>query len=75
MEQLVIKELSTAELEERLEEERKQLTKLKLNHAVSPLENPHKIKDYKHTIARMLTELKRREIEGEPNTKEEQNNK
>ncbi|MCF8233599.1 MAG: 50S ribosomal protein L29 [Bacteroidales bacterium] len=75
MEQQVIKELSTAELEERLEEERKQLTKLKLNHAVSPLENPNRIKDYKHTIARMLTELKRREIEGEPNTNEEQNNK
>lgn len=65
MEQRVINELSTEELKERLEEERKQLTRLKLNHAVSPLENPNKIKAYKKTIARMLTELRSREIEAE----------
>ena len=46
MEQEVIKELSTAELIERLEDETKQLVKLKLNHAVSPLENPNKIKAF-----------------------------
>jgi large subunit ribosomal protein L29 len=57
MKQEVIRELSTAELIERLEEERKQLDKLKLNHAVSPLENPNKIKNYRRTIARMMTEL------------------
>ena len=61
----VIREMTTAELSERLEEERKQLTKLKLNHAVSPLENPNKIKDYKKTIAQMMTELRRRDIEGD----------
>lgn len=60
MKQEVIIELSTPELIERLEEERKQLNKLKLNHAVSPLENPNKIRDYRRTIARMLTELHRR---------------
>lgn len=60
MKQEVIRELSTAEIIERLEEERKQLTKLKLNHAVSPLENPNKIKSYRRTIARMLTELHNR---------------
>ena len=57
MKQEVIRELTTAEITERLEEERKQLTKLALNHAVSPLENPNKIKSYRRTIARMLTEL------------------
>lgn len=62
MKQEVIRELSTAELLERLEEERKQLTKLKLNHAVSPLENPNKIKTYRRTIARMVTELRAREL-------------
>ena len=66
MEQTVINELSTADLIERLEEERKQLVKLKLNHAVSPLENPNKIKAYRRTIARIETEIRRREIEGEP---------
>ncbi len=75
MEQRVIQELSTAELEERLEEEKKQLTRLKLNHAVSPLENPNKIKAYKKTIARMLTELRNRELKGDPNKNEDQNNK
>jgi large subunit ribosomal protein L29 len=63
MEQEVIRELSTAELKERLEEELKQLVKLRLNHAVSPLENPNKIKVYRRTIARIKTELRKRELE------------
>ena len=65
MKQEVIIELSTPELKERLEAEKKQLLKLKMNHAVSPLENPMKLKDYKKTIARMNTELRRREIHGD----------
>ncbi len=64
MKQNVIREMSTGELHERLEEERKQLRKLKMNHAVSPLENPMKIKDYRKTVARIHTELRKREIEG-----------
>jgi large subunit ribosomal protein L29 len=68
MKQEVVKEMSTADLRDRLVEERKHLTKLKLNHAVSPLENPQVIVESKKTIARMLTELRRRELE-------EQNNK
>ncbi len=67
MKQEVIKELSTDELLERLDEERKQLLRLKLNHTVSPLENPHKISEYKKMIARMLTELRKREVEKENN--------
>lgn len=63
MEQAVIKELSTADLLERFEEEKKQLNKLKLTHAVSPLENPNKIKVYRKTIARIQTEIRRRQIE------------
>jgi large subunit ribosomal protein L29 len=59
----VITEMSTPELQERLEEEEKQLTRLKLNHAVSPLENPMKLKFYRKTIARMQTELRKRELE------------
>ncbi|MBU1367886.1 MAG: 50S ribosomal protein L29 [Bacteroidetes bacterium] len=62
MKQEVIKELSTADLVERLEEERKQLVRLKLNHAVSPLENPNKISAYRRTIARLMTELKKRQL-------------
>jgi len=62
MKQEVINELSTADLIERLEEERKQLVRLKLNHAVSPLENPNKIKAYRKTIARLMTEVKKRQL-------------
>ncbi len=62
MKQQVINELSTADLNERIEEERKQLVRLKLNHAVSPLENPNKIKAYRKTIARLMTELKKRQL-------------
>ena len=70
MKQQVIRELSAIELRERLEEEKKQYLKLKMNHAVSPLENPMKIKDYQKTVARMLTEIQFRKINGEPNTVE-----
>jgi large subunit ribosomal protein L29 len=59
----VIREMSTAELRERLDEEKKHLQKLKLNHAVSPLENPLKIQVYRKTIARLNTELHTRAIE------------
>ncbi|MCQ2321627.1 MAG: 50S ribosomal protein L29 [Bacteroidales bacterium] len=59
-----IKDLSIADLNERLEEARTQLVKLKLNHAVSPLENPNQIRATRKDIARYLTELRRREIEG-----------
>lgn len=63
MEQDVIRELSTAELKERLEDESKQLIKLKINHAVSPLENPNKLKAYRKIVARIKTELRKRELE------------
>ena len=67
MKQKVILEMTNEELKERLEEEKKQLVKMKLAHAVSPLDNPHKMKEYKSTVARLLTELKRREIEAGKN--------
>ncbi len=69
MEQKVIREFTTGEILERLEEEKRQLTKLKLNHAVSPLENPNKIKAYRKTIARLETELRHRVLNGEKITK------
>lgn len=36
---------------------------MKLNHAVSPLENPNQIKEKRKTIARMETELRKRILE------------
>ncbi|HQN99030.1 MAG TPA: 50S ribosomal protein L29 [Bacteroidales bacterium] len=63
MKQTVIKELSKNDLLERLEEERKQLTRLRLSHTVSPLDNPMKIRQNRKMIARILTELRKRELE------------
>ena len=59
-----IKDLSTADLKERLEQTREQLLKMRLNHAVSPLDNPNQIRETRKNIARYLTELRRRELEG-----------
>lgn len=59
-----IREMSTADLNERLEQAREQLVKMRLNHAVSPLENPNQIRATRKDIARYLTELRRRELEG-----------
>ncbi|MEI6347811.1 MAG: 50S ribosomal protein L29 [Bacteroidota bacterium] len=60
MKQSEINELSMNDLLERLESEKKQLVKLKINHAVTPIENPNKIKEYRKTIARFKTEICKR---------------
>mgnify|MGYP004449156491 CR=1 FL=1 len=60
--QLVLKELSTSEIKERLDSERAMYQKMLLTHAVSPIENPNKIKESRKNIARYLTELRNREI-------------
>ena len=52
-----IKEMSQRDLVEHLKEEKLQLQKLKLSHAVSPIENPQKIKATRRTVAKYLTEL------------------
>ncbi len=57
-----IKQLSTKDLVERIKEEKSALAKLKLNHAVSPVENPAKITYGRKTVARLQTELRAREI-------------
>jgi large subunit ribosomal protein L29 len=62
MKQSVIAELSTKELSERLEEETKQLVRLKMHHSVSAIENPNRIKEYRKTVARLQTEIKARQL-------------
>ncbi len=63
-----IKELSTSDLIERLDSERLMLTRMKLNHAISPIDNPQKIKQARKNIARLLTELKVRESNQKTNS-------
>ena len=55
-----IREFSTQDLVERIEAEKEKLSRMKMNHAVSPLENPNTIKESRRDIARMLTILRQR---------------
>ena len=55
-----IKDISTKDLQERIETEKAQLPKLKVQHAVSPVENPSIIKKNRRDIARMLTVLRQK---------------
>ncbi|WP_165020998.1 MULTISPECIES: 50S ribosomal protein L29 [unclassified Dysgonomonas] len=57
-----VRELSDKELVERLDAERKALDQMVLNHSVSPLDAPSKIKVKRRDIARFLTELRQREL-------------
>ena len=55
-----VKELETKELVEKLENAQAALDTMKLNHQISPLENPSQIKAARRDIARMKTELNSR---------------
>jgi large subunit ribosomal protein L29 len=63
-----IRELSTPDILERIDTERTMLIRMKLNHAITPLDNPQKVKDVKLTIARLLTELRTRELNKKSNS-------
>ena len=52
-----IRELSVNDLRERIETEKANLIRMKMNHAVSPLEDMSQIKKTKTDIARMMTIL------------------
>ena len=57
-----LKELETKELAERIETEVAKYNQMKLNHAITPLENPSLIKAARRDIARMKTVLREREL-------------
>ncbi|AVR44146.1 50S ribosomal protein L29 [Christiangramia fulva] len=61
MKQSEVKELSVAELQEELDKSRKAYADLKMAHAVSPLENPIQLRHVRRNIARLATELTKRE--------------
>ena len=58
-----IKELATAELAERLAEEKANYMSMKVTHSLSPLENPMQSKVARKNIARLSTELSTRSTE------------
>jgi len=57
-----IRELTTDEIKERLDGEKLNYTRQKLNHAVSPLDNPQTIMQTRKVIARLKTELRQRTL-------------
>ncbi|PIE48498.1 MAG: 50S ribosomal protein L29 [Flavobacteriales bacterium] len=58
-----IKELSTADLQDKLVALKKEFSELKITHSVTTLENPMQIKDMRKTIARIATELTNRDLQ------------
>jgi large subunit ribosomal protein L29 len=56
----VLTDMPENELQDLLATEREKLIKMKMSHAVSPMENPLQIKSSRKTIARVMTELSKR---------------
>jgi large subunit ribosomal protein L29 len=56
-----VKGLSTKELRERVDADATALELMKINHSISPLDSPSKIKQLRRTVARLKTELWQRE--------------
>ena len=52
-----IKNLSAGDIQNKLAEVKADFNKMKLAHAISPIENPIQIRDMRKTIARLETEL------------------
>jgi large subunit ribosomal protein L29 len=58
-----LQNLSEIELRDRLVEETNTYQKAKLTHAISPLENPSSLKGMRRLVARINTEIRRRELD------------
>tara|TARA_B100001540_G_scaffold141042_1_gene125307 strand:+ start:141 stop:338 length:198 start_codon:yes stop_codon:yes gene_type:complete len=56
----VLTDMPLNELQDLLFTEREKLVKMKMSHSVSPMENPMQIKFARRTIARIMTELSKR---------------
>ena len=56
-----VREMSVADLRDRIEVEKSNLDTMKLNHAISPLEDTSKIRKTRQDIARMITILAEKE--------------
>jgi len=61
MENKDIAALSLSELRDKIKEEKAVINKMKINHTVSPVENPMKIREARKLIARLSTELTKKQ--------------
>ena len=57
-----VRELETKDLVERIDAEVAKYNQMKLNHAITPMENPSEIKATRRDIARMKNVLREREL-------------
>lgn len=57
-----LKDLTLVELQDKLQDSRSTLSKLRFNHAVSPIDSPMQLRSKKKEVARILTELRKREL-------------
>ncbi len=57
-----IKELSVKEIEERIDATTNELVRMELNHSISPLDNPMKIRATRRNIARLQTILRQKQL-------------
>ncbi len=62
MKNVEIHELTGKELNERIDTERGNLVRMKINHTVSPLDHPHHIRETRHLVAQLNTELRKRQV-------------
>lgn len=58
-----IRELASGDIADKIIVEKDTLLRLKINHAVTPSEKPQEFQLIRKNIARLMTELRRREIE------------
>jgi large subunit ribosomal protein L29 len=63
MKQSEIKELATADLNDQLAAMQKNYSNLKMAHAITPMENPLQLRSLRRTVARIATELTKRELQ------------
>ena len=63
MKQSEIKDLSAADLQVKLSQLKKTYTDLKIAHAISPIQNPLQIRSVRRSVARLTTELSKRDLQ------------
>ena len=69
MKKVDLSQLSDADLKEKMNDEKNAHSKMTFNHIISPVENPIRIRLTRKTIARMMTEIRKREIVSNKNSK------
>ena len=57
-----LSQLSLSDLQEKLKEEQASVAKMKFGHNITPVENPMRIPQGKKNVARMMTEIRKREL-------------